>query len=218
MTSRPVSRIGAIGDVHCENERLHNVLAFFSSNDVDTIVCVGDVVDGPGSLDACCALLQQHEVMVVRGNHERWLLANDMRDLRDATPLASVSAELRRYLAAYPVTMDFDTLQGPLLLCHGLGDDDMASVGEYETGYALDTNQALQALLRQATYRYVVCGHTHRHMVRRFAGLIVINAGTLSREHDPCCAILDFERGEASFHDLDAAGEVVPHRRVSSIL
>ena len=209
LTGRQISRLGVIGDVHCEDASLAQVLDFFSKRTVERVLCVGDIADGLASLDACCELLRQHDVTVVVGNHDRWLLANQMRDLPDATALGSVSSAARRYLESLPRTVDIATVRGPLQLCHGLGTNDMGSVGPDDYGYALESNTELQELLRERRYRFVVCGHTHRRMVRRFPNLVVVNVGTLNRQHDPCCVIIDFKLGHAELFDLDDEGLVV---------
>jgi len=66
--------IGVIGDVHACDDRLAGLLAFFESRDLDRIICVGDIVTGPGSPDRCVELLADADVLTVRGNHDRWLL------------------------------------------------------------------------------------------------------------------------------------------------
>jgi predicted phosphodiesterase len=95
-----------------------------------------------------------------------------------------------------------------LLLCHGLGDDDMSRVTPDDFGYALESNDALQELLTTEQYRFVINGHTHRRMVRDFGGVTVINVGTLFRDHEPCFAVVDFERGQVEFFDIPNGGEI----------
>ncbi len=60
-------RVGAIGDVHAEDDALHTALCFLQKRDVDAIVCLGDIVDGMGDSDRTCALLRDAGVVCVRG-------------------------------------------------------------------------------------------------------------------------------------------------------
>jgi predicted phosphodiesterase len=69
-----IRRFGAIGDVHAEDGLLRAALSHLESAGVDALLCVGDIVDGRGDVDACCTLLAEHGVLSVRGNHERWML------------------------------------------------------------------------------------------------------------------------------------------------
>lgn len=200
-------RIGAIGDIHAEDEILERALAHLEARAVDKILGVGDVADGPGDLGRCCRLLEQHGVEVVRGNHDRWALTDALRSLPGAK--AALEPDERRYLESLPVTRSYETPSGALLLCHGLDGDDMAGVRPDDFGYGLDNNDALWALVHAGEYRHVVNGHTHHRMVRRFDELTVINAGTLFREHDPCFAEIDFDAGLVVFFDaLDQGREI----------
>ena len=203
----PLRRIGAIGDIHAEDEALARVLEYLAGRALDRVLAVGDIVDGPGDSGRCCRLLAEAGVDVVRGNHDRWALKDELRSLPGA--LAALDAQQRRFLEALPATREYETVRGPLLLCHGLGADDMCRLTDDDFGYALETNDPLQELLAGEQYRFVVNGHTHRRMVRCFGRLTIINAGTLFRENKPCFAVIDFEAGRVEFFDL-AAGAIMP--------
>ena len=114
-----------------------------------------------------------------------------------------------------PATRTYDTPLGSLLLGHGLGDNDMIRLQPDDYGYALECNSPLQALIAAGQHRIVVGGHTHHAMVRAFGALVVINAGTLSRTHDPCCAVLDLDRAEVELLDVTDAG--ITRRSVTAL-
>jgi predicted phosphodiesterase len=106
------------------------------------------------------------------------------------------------FLAALPQTRRLETAAGPLLLCHGVADNDMKKLGPDDFGYELACNDELQALLASREFAFVVGGHTHRRMARRFADLVVLNAGTLRRGDAPCALLVDFAERKASFYDV----------------
>ena len=94
-----------------------------------------------------------------------------------------------------------------VLLCHGLGPDDMNRFRVDDYGYALEVNDELQRLLvSSARPDLVVKGHTHRAGVAVVDGLTIVDAGTLRRDHDPCVSLLDLEQKTLTRWDLD-----VPH-------
>jgi predicted phosphodiesterase len=208
--NRKYRRIGLIGDIHAEDALLELALGVLVSRGVELIAATGDVADGFGSVDRCCALLESHRVVVVRGNHDRWLLAGSARDLPEATPADGLTAESRRMLAGLPELAELDTVQGRALLCHGLGPNDMAKVSPDDFGYALDANDDLQNILRGRTYRWILNGHSHRRMVRDFGGITLINAGTLMRHHEPCFLELDFETASGLVFAFDRSGQIEP--------
>ena len=170
---------------------------------------MGDVADGFGDVNACCWLLVSRKLFVVRGNHERWLLRDEMRGLPDATPKEAVDPVSLAFLSSLPTTRRFDTVAGSLPLCHGLGESDMAGVRPYDDGYAIENNEELKALRRARDVDLVVCGHTHRRMVRAFPGVVVINAGTLLRVHQPCFGLVNLNASAVTFFEQGPEGGLV---------
>lgn len=202
--AQQASRIGLIGDVHAEDLLLIEALKRLGDRGVDLLLCVGDIVDGAGDLNRTCALLQDHDVLSVAGNHDRWLLGGAMRDLPDANALESLSQETRDFIAGLPKTRDFATPFGSALLCHGLGESDMACVRPDDEGYALEVNADLHRLVASPDVQFVFNGHTHRKMVRHFKGLSIINAGTLHRDWGPGVVLVDFEAAAVEWSALGA--------------
>jgi len=191
-----IRRVGLIGDLHAEHETLEFVVAQLRKLGAETLLQVGDIADGFGDLSRTVALLLEHQVLAVRGNHDRWLLGNQMRELPGATPLGDVPADVVAYLNALPVTREFRSPRGHVLLCHGLGTNDMVGVKPDHEGYDISSNTDLQRLISERRYRFVLNGHTHRAMLRTFGPLSIVNAGTLLRDYERCFTFVDFERGE----------------------
>jgi predicted phosphodiesterase len=204
-----LGRFGLLGDVHAEDVALEAALEHFVREGVDAVLCVGDVVDGEGDLERCRALLERHRVACVAGNHERWFLGDTMRSLPGAHRRGAFGAETCAFFASLPPTRAFETVAGPLLLCHGVGDDDMARLRPDDEGYALANNAALDRLLAAGRYRFAVGGHTHRRMVRRFGALCFVNPGTLFRHHEPDFATLDLRAGVVQFFEWPSPGGAI---------
>jgi len=182
-------RIGAIGDIHCEDKALELTLDFLRGQNLDLVVAVGDIVDGYGDCDRCCDMLRAHGVEAVRGNHDRWFLSGTSLHLRHATE--SLDDTNRQWLASLPATRRYSTIAGDLLLCHGVGDDDMVRLLPHSAPE--DLAYALEPLRADPTLSFMLGGHTHHRMVRPLGGLTVFNAGTLHRDYCPGFVTLDFE-------------------------
>lgn len=198
-------RFGLIGDVHAEHERLQVALRALGEAGVDRLLCVGDLVDGHGDVDRTCALLAEHQVTTVRGNHDRWIRDDDMRTLPHAHRMTALAPASIALLKSLPSTLTIDLPLGKLLLCHAVGTNDMQKLGPDDSGYAISSNEDLLKVLFDPSIAIMVCGHTHVPMVRRFergAGktpLVVVNAGTLAREDNPGFVILDTEARRGDF-------------------
>lgn len=205
-----LTKFGLIGDVHQEHQRLASLLAYFDQHGAERVLCVGDISDGTGDLGKCIQMMKDASVESVAGNHDRWLLCGTMRDLPDALPASQLDAGDRSYLAALPKTRFYDTRCGGLLLCHGMGDDDMGQLRSEDEGYCLEVNFEVQELVAQR-HGFVVAGHTHRTMVRRIGETWFVNPGTLRGER-ATSAWLDLGRSEVWLLFVTSEGVDVTER------
>jgi putative phosphoesterase len=164
------------------------------SDEASPILCVGDIADGRGELSRACKLLVDHQVICVRGNHDRWALEGAHRDVPDASFLDD---ESRSFLQRLPTTIEFRTPIGGLLLCHGLDRDDMAELRPRTHERELAELEALQTLARRRSIAVVVGGHTHTPMVRVVGHQTFINPGTLRGRPDrpPTFMVLELDQG-----------------------
>jgi predicted phosphodiesterase len=189
-------RVLAIGDIHTETELLERALSLGREHRVDRVLSVGDIVDGPNDPVPCIAALRAAGADVVRGNHERWVTEGHPLEPFD------YPVDILAWIAELPPTRDYDTPTGRLLLCHGIGTNDMVRFTPDTDGYALENLDALWRLARSGRYRWMIAGHTHVPMVRTVEGLTVINAGTLVLLQEPCCVVVDFQVGTVEHYSL----------------
>ncbi|HEY6401069.1 MAG TPA: metallophosphoesterase [Blastocatellia bacterium] len=207
-------RVGVLGDIHCEDGRLETALRFFETRRVDLICSVGDIIDGPGDPNRTIDLLIEHDVVCVRGNHERWLLKGEMRDLPDANTNFDLKTSSWEFVENLPLWRRLETVAGSALLCHGLGEYDMGGVWPWDNALTLHSNQALWKLVNSREYDFIINGHTHRRLAQKFEDLTLINAGTLFRNHGPCCLIIDFEARVAEYFNLPGADNIVEAEKI----
>lgn len=204
-----LTRVAILGDIHAEDLRLAAALDLAHARGVDAVLSVGDIVDGRGDAGRCCRLLRERGVRCVRGNHDRWWSKGTPMGFADGTPRDALTPDEAQWLAALPPSLAFDTPMGSVLLCHGLGENDMAAVEPADEGYALEAKTDLQELIDRADHRVIVNGHTHSRMVRRMARrLWIVNAGTLKGEQEPGFGIVDFEARVVEW--LEFGGDEVP--------
>lgn len=208
-----MSRLGLIGDVHCEHESLAIAIETLQACHCETIVCTGDIPTGPGNVNACCELLKRNRIPTIRGNHDRWLIDLFPNTSPFATPPSALTKASWRFLESLPETIDLPTPAGLALLCHGLGREDMLSIRPEQTD--LDEHPVLNAILNSRQYRWIFNGHSHHRMVRRYGSVVIVNAGTLRRDHNPCFAAVDFDQEQVLFWDIPNQTTVVPAATVS---
>ena len=108
--------------MHAEHRRLETAINVLLEAGADTLLCTGDLCDGPGDLERCVELLKERQVLCVRGNHDRWMLDDRVRHITDAHQREDLSDKVLDYLRTLPTQITVDTTQGKLLLCHGVLD------------------------------------------------------------------------------------------------
>ncbi len=192
-----------LGDVHA-SPLLKICLDFAASIPVDRVLCVGDLADGPGSLSATIALIRTHDVLCVRGNHDRWLVTDRLRTLTDAHSRVDLSPDELAWITALPVSVTLETDRS-IVLTHSLFDDDMMFVREDTNERdVLDTPAWQRAKQRSPAMRTLVTGHTHQRMVRAIDGVVFINPGTLHADHQPGFMVFDTVERSVRCFDFDA--------------
>jgi predicted phosphodiesterase len=193
-------RIGIIGDVHGQAGTLAKALARLRDESVDAVVSVGDIVDGPESIDECCDLLVRHLVIAVRGNHERWMFMGQMRSVPNATSIRSLHRRSRDFLASLPAVRVLPVLGGTVVLSHGVGEDDMRELPRRPDKRLIATLRRCGVLPSSCVG--IISGHSHRRGSIRIAGTTLVQAGTLLPWKSPCCGILDCVNKTAAFFPL----------------
>ena len=186
------NRIGIIGDVHSECLRLEKAIEFFLKNRIDLVVCTGDIADGKGDINATCELLSAHSIVCVRGNHDRWLLSGQVRDIPDAHSCRDLTSESRSYLEGLAIQELIKLPQGEMLLCHGVLDRDMGKIWPGTERTSIERSEPLDDLLVREAPRIIVNGHIHYRTIIDFEDCIVINAGSLKGERAGV-TVIDFE-------------------------
>ena len=196
-----LARIGVLGDVHTHDDRVDLALRTLGELRVDAVLCCGDITDGPGDIDRCVSLLRESDVLTVAGNHERWALSGEMRELPGAT--LEMAPPTREWIASLPQTARIDTVRGGALVCHAVAEDDLFFLKEETRGYALQpVMPILRRLMLDPETTFMIAAHTHQRMARRFQGLVVVNAGTLHDDGPPGFLVVDFEAGQIQPYDL----------------
>jgi predicted phosphodiesterase len=198
QAGRPIVRLGVIGDAHAEDSRLCQALTMLAGESVDAIVCTGDLVDGTGSPDAVVRDLRRAGVHTVLGNHDRWLLEDKARHVPDAHLATDLETGTVDYLKSLPRECDVETSRGPLLLCHGVGRNDLRKVWPGSARMPPERSRRLDKIIAQGRYRFVLNGHMHFRVLVHFPDLTLINAGTLQGVHKPGFSVLDFDRNEVT--------------------
>jgi predicted phosphodiesterase len=174
-------RVAAISDVHGNLPALEAVLAEIDAEGVDAIVCGGDLVGGPFSVEVFDRLASMPHVRFVRGNADRQVL--------EGTDEYGVDWEVERErlgdarlapIATWPLTVEFDVdALGRTLFCHAVPSADEPIFTR------ITPDDAVIELLGDVEAGLLVCGHTHVQFDRVLpTGLRIVNAGSVGMPYE----------------------------------
>lgn len=162
-----------ISDIHANLEAFKQVLIDIGKSDIDNTVCLGDNIGYGPDPEQVVAMIKDHDIPTVMGNHE--LAVIDQNYLSLFNPLARKSL-LRTIELLSKETMNLISGLEPFLIrygcrfVHGFPPDSatmyLFQVSEYE----------LQLTFRQMKERICFLGHTHRLEIIDFNGQIVSRA------------------------------------------
>jgi len=177
-----MTRIGLISDIHGNLLALDAVLAELEQDDLDGLICLGDVAVGPQPREAL-ARVRGLDCPVVMGNWDAWFLE------RPPPPQDEIGMLLHEINAFWADQLDDDDLaymrsfvpqtelplgNGETALCfHG-------SPSSYDDFiFATTPDEELRHMLGDAQATLMIGGHAHLQLLRRFEQILFVNPGSV---------------------------------------
>ena len=188
-------KFGIVSDIHCNADGLRR--AFELRGDVDELVCLGDSIWEYRFSNEVVALLRERGAHTILGNHEEGFFG-PLGERARARP-GSDPGHLE-WLATRPHRIELERGDKRILLVH-------STPWEPRGAYVLPED-ALLARFAEAEADIVLYGHTHRQVVKRFGGVLVVNPGSTgdARDHSNgrrlSCAVLDTASEEVRIFDF----------------
>jgi predicted phosphodiesterase len=174
-------RVAVVSDVHGNLPALDAVLAEVAAAGVDAVVCGGDIVGGPFSVEVLDRLVALPDVIFVRGNGDRMMLeGTDEFGVDWEVERRRLGAERLARVASWPLTaeLDFGGL-GRALFCHAVPSADEPIFTR------ITPDEEVVRLLGDVDAELLVCGHTHVQFDRLLpSGLRVVNAGSVGMPYE----------------------------------
>jgi putative phosphoesterase len=174
-------RVAALNDIHGNLPALDAVLAETRTEGVDVIVCGGDIVGGPFSVEVFDRLAGLPDVRFVRGNADRQVLeGTDEYGIDWAAERERLGEERLAAVASWPQTVELEVdAVGTTLFCHAIPSADEPIFTR------ITPDDAVVELLGDVEADLLVCGHTHVQFDRVLpSGLRIVNAGSVGMPYE----------------------------------
>ncbi|MEZ4735165.1 MAG: metallophosphoesterase family protein [Caldilineaceae bacterium] len=182
-------RVALLSDIHGNLFALEAVLSVLAREQVDQLVCLGDVaLFGPQPRETL-ARIEALACPVVMGNTDAWALDPQPHPIRNAESEFFNAIELwgaqqltdtdRAYIRTFQATVELPLGERNSLLCyHG-------SPKSYKDVIVATTPDAMLApLIGEQDARVLAGGHTHAQYVRRYQDKLLLNPGSVGLPYE----------------------------------
>jgi putative phosphoesterase len=180
------TRIGLISDVHSSPVALAEALQIFAGQQVDDIICAGDIAGYYEGLPATIQLLTGSNCKAIVGNHDQsWLEKNP------SAQSDTDSSEIRNYLQQLPQTLQFSIEGKRLFVVHANPPSEQHGGIKLRNRYGEIVEERKTEWLQQLAdfeHDVLIVGHTHQVYAEQLGKVLVINPGSVPFNHS--CMIL----------------------------
>ena len=171
-----------IADIHGNSDALTAVLSDIDAQGITPILNLGDHFSGPLAAGETARLLENREMISIRGNHDRWLIEQERSQMgaSDAAAFDQLRPQDFDWLRSLPATRE---LERSVFMCHGTPDSDTTYWLETvlpDGTVATNSREGIEAAGAGVTCSVILCGHTHlARLVRLRDGRMVLNPGSV---------------------------------------
>jgi putative phosphoesterase len=185
-------KVAVLADIHGNIEALETVAAHIEGWGADAVVVAGDVINRGPLPRVCLDFLRQKQHsdgwLVVRGNHEDYVLDQARPDAPRSGPLFEISRNA--YWTYQKLDGQIDSLQAMPFQVSITGPDNSemrvvhASMRSNRDGLYPESSDA-ELRLKIEPAPVVLCGgHTHRPLIRKVDETLVVNVGAVGIPFD----------------------------------
>ena len=175
-------RIGLISDVHSSPVPLAEALEIFSHEQVDDIICCGDIAGYYDSLEPTIELLARSNCKAIVGNHDQDYLEETSQD---------GESSIRVYLQKLPQTLDLEIEGKRIFVVHANPPSEQhggIKLLDQQGETRQDRIDEWTIALSELEHDVLIVGHTHQVYAEQLGEVFVVNPGSSVFNHS--CMIL----------------------------
>lgn len=178
------TKIGLISDTHSTTAPLKEALSIFRREQVDTIICAGDIAGyGDDQLEPTIDLLIENSCLMIAGNHDQWPL-----DENDET---QYDERVKKFFTELPLKLELYIETKKVYVAHAHPPDSLhggIKLLDPDGNVYPDRKEHWARELKDFDYDVLIVGHTHQVFSEKIGKTLVINPGSTTFNH--CCSIL----------------------------
>ena len=174
-------KIAAISDIHGNIYALMKVLEDIADQNVDQIVCLGDLVGYGPHPNEVIALIKGREIPCIKGNYDASVVDGEYSFIRNTTinsfslpwAINEVRISNKHYLDSLPLKLEYSINGVNIVFTHGSPE----KINEYLFENGENTIKTMQDF----TGDVLVCAHTHIPSCKKFDNKLFVNVGSVGK-------------------------------------
>jgi putative phosphoesterase len=183
-------RIAFISDIHGHLQALEAVLSDIENSNVQSIICLGDIASLGIQPREVIERLQKLDCQFILGNHDEHLidynthlgmlcLISEEMYQQTIWALKQLSDHHLDFIRTFKKTLKLKDSSGKEILCvHG-------TPRCIHEGISNETSdEKVNLYINGYEGAILVCGHTHKQMIRQFSGKMILNPGSVGSVFD----------------------------------
>jgi putative phosphoesterase len=220
-----LNRVAVITDLHANLPALDAALDFIEREQIERVICGGDLVGYGPHPNEVCALIEERGIPTIYGNYD-YAIARDLDDCGCAYvdrhdrevgqrsvewTLANTHSPAKEFMRALPFDLRFELASLRVRLVHG----SPRKVNEYL--FEDKPARTFERIAAKADCDVLVFGHTHKPWVAKHGGVLFVNCGSVGKpkDGDPRGALALLTAGEDGV-GVDIARVAYPADRVAN--
>lgn len=174
--------IAVISDIHGNIFALEAVLEDIKNRNVDTIICLGDLVGYGPFPNEVIDLIRKENILVIMGNYDAAVVSNDIKYIQDnelnknfALPWSvnEVNENNKKYLKRLPEDIVVIDKGKVMTFVHG----SIRSINEY----LKENSKEAEEVMNEYDGDILVCAHTHLPYMKKYGEKLLINDGSVGK-------------------------------------
>jgi len=173
-------KIAILSDIHGNSWALNRVIEDIKSKNIETIINLGDSLNGPLDPLGTFNLLVENDVLSIAGNGDRLILKS-----LDSTSIFKtreyVKSQIDHKVIDWLKNLPFDLMINNIYCCHASPNCDMDYLLENLKldHIAVKTCSELDKILKDIKQEIVVCGHSHVARIVKTKNKTIHNTGSV---------------------------------------
>ena len=183
-----MARIAVISDIHANLEAFKSVLEDIKKQNIDQIICLGDIIGKGVNAHECIKLVRKHADIVIMGNVDERFCENPeefkddkLEHMRIEFNQSLMTAEDMDYLRSLPYSTEFYLSGNLVRMYHSNPKSFKININHFDTNFKkkLKMFEPGEFTISNKIADLVVFGHLHYQFMEKFYNRTLVNCGSV---------------------------------------